>query len=75
MTGNNTFSPKFGILPQALPPAQGAAGRVFRVSYTALVSQTGLSCTGTADVCFSANGRTCAPFALTGVSLNALQCT
>lgn len=75
LTGNAGPTPTFSILPQALPTGQAAAGRVFQLSYTAAVPQTGLSCSGTADICFSANGISCGAFGSTGVSLDALACT
>lgn len=59
------------IVPQPLVTASGsdAGGRVLRVAYTATIRETGLSCSGTVDVCTPPNKRatTCAAFSSTGV--------
>lgn len=68
------------VLPQARVLSRGLdkGGRTLRITYTATVPQTGLSCTGTLDIC---SGTTrfgaplqCAPFQQSGVSRSVLGC-
>ena len=66
-------------MPQALPSKAAAAGRVFRIQYTATVPETSLSCSGTADVCFIANGNkapppACALYNATATQYDAMSC-
>lgn len=58
------------ILPQLRAPARrkDAGGRTLRVAYTATVPETGLSCSGSIDLCAPASKRSpaCAAFDSTG---------
>ena len=68
------------LMPQALLPVLLPKGRVFRIWYEARVKQTGLTCTGMAEVCFIVNGDgrqppTCVPYNSTGAVFDAMRCT
>ena len=68
------------MMPQALLPVLVPKGRVFRIWYTATVPQTGLACSGMAEVCYIVNGDgrrppTCAPYNSTGTVYDAMRCT
>ena len=70
------------ILPQVNYPATktAAGGGILRISYTATVPQTGLSCTGVVELCSIKGGAgkkppACAAFASTQVARNALTCS
>ena len=65
-------------------PVRGIGGRVLRIQYTATVPETGLSCTGVAEVCAARmswpkkrNGTPpkCASFSSTKRVANALDCS
>lgn len=70
-------SPTALIMPQV---QFGTGGTTYRITYTATISQTGLSCQGYADVCFIKNAgkptaKSCAWFGGNGSPVrNALAC-
>ena len=57
MLSNDAPNVTLQMLPQALPPALRKTGRTFRIQYSARVALTGLSCTGTVDLCHIKGAR------------------
>lgn len=66
------------VLPQLQASRKGsdAGGRTLRITYTATVRETGMSCSGVADVCAIPNKRApaCAAFGYTRLVRTVLGC-
>lgn len=66
------------VLPQlrAAVRRNDLGGRMLRIAYTAIVLDTGLSCTGALELCAPAGKRStkCAQFSSTGVVRSVLNC-
>lgn len=81
--GSGAASALLLMLPQAPSSARGTGaprGRVYRISYSLNVTQTGLSCEGVADVCFVAgdvrrNSTSCSPYNEAAPQFDALTCS